>query len=61
MNPLQVPPSNVSRMLDFISRSAVLGCRLFNLGGSPSKPKETPLENAPKTLSFFVLSVHFQL
>ena len=52
LNLLQVPPSNVSRMLDFISRSTVLGCRLFNMGGSPSKPKKAPLRNPPRALSF---------
>ena len=31
----QGPPSRVSGRLDFISRSAVLGCRLFNLGHCP--------------------------
>ena len=34
LNLLQVCPNDVFRMLDFISRTAVLGCRLLNMGGS---------------------------
>lgn len=34
MNLLQVCLNDVFRMLDFISRTAVLGCRLLNMGAS---------------------------
>lgn len=54
LNLLQVPPSNVSRMLDFISRSTVLSCRLFNMGGSPSKPKKTTPQKRSQGSKFFL-------
>ena len=40
------------RMLGFISRSA-LGCRLLSMGGSSSKPEETPLECILKDWMFY--------